>query len=353
MDQLLNNGACQNAEDQIIPAEVGAAVAAFAEQEDKQTVESGGCNLQLSAQQSQHPALLLAQEMTTYTVDIDLICPDPTQPRKDFDDAKLAPLRESIEAIGQQVPVVIRPPTENQWILVDGECRVRALRELGKSQVLCHVRENLTELQRLQIQLAHNKIRNDLQPVELALCVKRFQTLRGEEGRPCTDKEAALQLNLDKTRVSRALTVLNQLCPEYHHQIGTGPGKIPPSTAYQLARIADPEQQRQLAEEVLHDHLSHTQIVKQVREILGSKPRNGANKPLEDEQFSALENRQFTAKNGLAIVVVRLADQGEPPPDNEEIVTALTEIIQRLQNEEPANENRQPMAQRQTEAVLV
>src|SRR5439155_23565297 len=138
MGQLLNNGSCQvaSAEQDLVTPEVGAPVAVLPDQQDEHASEPGGCNLQLSAQAAQHMPLALAQEMMTYTVDIDLICPDPTQPRKDFDPVKLAPLKESIQAIGQQVPVVIRPhPTKNQWILVDGECRVRVLCNLGKSQV--------------------------------------------------------------------------------------------------------------------------------------------------------------------------------------------------------------------------
>src|ERR671916_3209496 len=59
-------------------------------------------------------------------IPVDLIDPNPRQPRRSFDDAKLAELAESIRARGVLQPIVVRPLAGGRFELVAGERRLRA-----------------------------------------------------------------------------------------------------------------------------------------------------------------------------------------------------------------------------------
>jgi ParB family chromosome partitioning protein len=104
--------------------------------------------------------------------------PDPEQPRKDPGD--LEELAASIEAIGVQQPLLVRPKAgqDGAFILVAGERRLLAASRAGKVEVPCLVLTDLDDPgQRLIVQLTENIQREDLDMVEVA---RAIQTLIDE-----------------------------------------------------------------------------------------------------------------------------------------------------------------------------
>src|SRR6476619_1398759 len=97
---------------------------------------------------------------------IELVKPSATNPRKYFDEGKLAELAASIKAKGVIVPLVTRA-VNGHYEIVAGERRWRASKIAGLATVPVVVRE-LTDVQVLEIQLIENLQREDVHPLEEA-----------------------------------------------------------------------------------------------------------------------------------------------------------------------------------------
>ena len=108
------------------------------------------------------------------TVRLSEIEPNRSQPRKNFDDAAITALAESIREHGMLQPVLVRPMPSGGYQIVAGERRWRAARMLGLDEVPVVIRE-LSDLETAQIALIENLQRENLNPVEEALGYRRLQ----------------------------------------------------------------------------------------------------------------------------------------------------------------------------------
>ncbi len=100
-------------------------------------------------------------------VAVELIAPNPRQPRRRFDEEALAALSESIRTRGLLQPIVVRPIAGGTYELVAGERRLRAARMAELETVPALVRDT-EDGERLELALAENMAREDLNPVEEA-----------------------------------------------------------------------------------------------------------------------------------------------------------------------------------------
>jgi ParB family chromosome partitioning protein len=100
-------------------------------------------------------------------VPLELVRPNPRQPRRSFDEDALTRLAESIRARGVLQPIVVRALSSGHYELVAGERRLRAAREAGLETIPALLRE-ADERDQLDLALAENMARVDLNPVEEA-----------------------------------------------------------------------------------------------------------------------------------------------------------------------------------------
>jgi ParB family transcriptional regulator, chromosome partitioning protein len=98
---------------------------------------------------------------------IELVKPNPNQPRRRFDPESMDVLAASIKASGMIQPLLVRPLTDGSYELIAGERRWRAAKEVGLERVSAVVRD-AEENERLQTALIENVVREDLNPVEEA-----------------------------------------------------------------------------------------------------------------------------------------------------------------------------------------
>jgi ParB family transcriptional regulator, chromosome partitioning protein len=98
---------------------------------------------------------------------VDLIEPNPDQPRTSFEKGALDALAGSIKAAGVLQPLIVRPMDGGRYELVAGERRWRAAQKAGLAKVPAVVRVS-PEDERLQAALIENMVREDLNPVEEA-----------------------------------------------------------------------------------------------------------------------------------------------------------------------------------------
>lgn len=100
-------------------------------------------------------------------INIDLIDPNPFQPRKNFSDDELVELAETIEKHGLIQPISLRK-IGDRYQIISGERRTRATKLLGLKTIKAQVYENLNDNAMAEWALIENIQRVDLNPVEIA-----------------------------------------------------------------------------------------------------------------------------------------------------------------------------------------
>ena len=127
-----------------------------------------------------------ADESGLREIPLDLVRPNQRQPRREFDEAALLALAESIRSRGILQPVVVRPVAGGTFELVAGERRLRAARLADLELIPAMVRE-ADDWERLDLALAENMARVDLNAVEearaCAMLVEDLGLTKGEVGR--------------------------------------------------------------------------------------------------------------------------------------------------------------------------
>ena len=98
---------------------------------------------------------------------VELVKPNPKQPRTRFDPEALAGLAASIETSGVVQPLLVSPLPDGSYELIAGERRWRAAQQAGLAKVPAIVRDS-ERAERLQVALIENMVREDLNPVEEA-----------------------------------------------------------------------------------------------------------------------------------------------------------------------------------------
>lgn len=134
---------------------------------------------------------------------IELIRPNPNQPRRDFDGETLLALSESIKARGILQPLVVRPLPGGSYELIAGERRLRAAKLAGLEQVPAIVRDT-EESERLELALIENMAREDLNPVDEA---RACATLVDDLG--VTKEELGRRVGRSRVAISNAVRLLD------------------------------------------------------------------------------------------------------------------------------------------------
>jgi len=133
---------------------------------------------------------------------VDLLHPNPHQPRRKFDQQALAALAESVRERGLLQPVLVRPREGGGYELIAGERRWRAARAAGLKTIPALVRPQ-NDAASLELALIENMAREDLNPVEQA---RACAALVEELG--LTREEVGLRVGRSRVAVSNLLRLL-------------------------------------------------------------------------------------------------------------------------------------------------
>ncbi|MFN0145213.1 MAG: ParB/RepB/Spo0J family partition protein, partial [Dehalococcoidia bacterium] len=135
-------------------------------------------------------------------LDIDLISPNPEQPRTHFEPEKLRELAESIRSHGIIQPLIVGRDESGGYRLIAGERRLQAARLAGRATVPVIFREAAsTEL--LELALIENIQRADLNAIEEALAYRRLVDEYG-----LTQEETARRVGKGRVAVANSLRLL-------------------------------------------------------------------------------------------------------------------------------------------------
>ncbi|HUU13153.1 MAG TPA: ParB/RepB/Spo0J family partition protein [Terriglobia bacterium] len=249
-------------------------------------------------------ALLREVETTTAGLEevaVDLIDPNPFQPRRAFGDASLKELADSIRSSGVVQPVLLRR-ADGRYQLIAGERRWRAARLAGLEVVPAIVRD-VRDREALELALTENLLREDLNALEAAQGLAALQEKHG-----LTHEEIAARLGLTRTVVSNTVRLL-RLPPQVQAVLASG--EISAGHARALVALKDAEAQAELARLIVEKGLS----VRQTEEIVagsgwrpkGRKSSGPDSKPDPNVRAAVLEMERTL---GTRVKIVGNAKRG-------------------------------------------
>jgi ParB family chromosome partitioning protein len=173
-------------------------------------------------------------------VDIELLRPNPDQPRMDFKDAAVAELAQSIREAGVLQPIVVVPEAGHYRIII-GERRWRAAQRAGLKKVPVLIRQ-IPEERRLEISLIENLQREQLNPIEVAAGYQRLVHSLGY-----TQQDIADRVGKDRASVANFLRLL-KLPAEIQEDLREG--RLSMGHARAILAIEDPKVQLELARKI-------------------------------------------------------------------------------------------------------
>jgi len=195
-------------------------------------------------------------------VGLEQIVPSPLQPRKEFVQAQLAELMESIREHGIIQPLIVRQ-VGGKLELIAGERRFRASRELGLKEVPVIIRE-ASDKDVLEMALIENLQREDLNPIEEARAYARLAkdfSMRQED--------IAQRVGKNRATVANTMRLLD-LGESVQHLLSTG--KLSTGHAKVLLTLKDPEHQEKAADEIIRKGLTVRAAEKLAGSILNPPP---------------------------------------------------------------------------------
>ncbi len=225
---------------------------------------------------------------------VELVHPNPRQPRRRFDHEATAGLADSIRSQGVVQPVLVRSRREGGYELIAGERRWRAAREAGLQTIPALVRES-GDREALLLGLVENVAREQLSPVEearaYALLVDEFELPLGE---------IADQVGRSKPSVSNRMRLLD--LPEDVLAM-LERAELSEGHARAVLAVPDHEERRRLAREIVRRGLS-VRAAERAARWAGAKrkPRRATQVPVDP----VLADRVRTAAERLTGLPVRV-----------------------------------------------
>ena len=175
---------------------------------------------------------------------VDLIQPNPDQPRKTFTDQDMEELSASIREKGVIQPLVVRPIEGGQFQIVAGERRWRAAQRAQLHEVPVVIRE-FSDLEVIEIAIIENIQRSDLNPIEEAAGYRQLMDRFGH-----TQEKLAEALGKSRSYIANLLRLL-QLPPSVIAMVTDG--RLTAGHARALITAPNPEE---LARKIVADGLS-------------------------------------------------------------------------------------------------
>jgi ParB family chromosome partitioning protein len=139
----------------------------------------------------------------TVELSIELISPNPFQPRKRFDDTTLRELADSIKASGVLQPLLVRRVSPGDYQLVAGERRLRAAQMVGLKKVPVVVKD-VDDRAMMEMALVENIQREALDPIEEA---RAYQTLIEKVG--LTHEKLSERVGKQRVTITNSLRLLS------------------------------------------------------------------------------------------------------------------------------------------------
>ncbi|MBR2405067.1 MAG: ParB/RepB/Spo0J family partition protein [Clostridia bacterium] len=173
--------------------------------------------------------------------------PNSSQPRKEFDEERLAELSDSIKQYGVLSPILVQESDNGYYRIIAGERRWRASKLAGLKTIPAIIKKN-ENLHFFELALIENLQREDLNPIEEALGYRRLMTEYG-----LTQEQVSQKMSKSRSGIANSLRLLN--LPEEvmgmveHGKLSVGHAKV-------LLAVDDSAKLTMLAKKAVDEALS-------------------------------------------------------------------------------------------------
>lgn len=213
-----------------------------------------------------------------FEVDIDLVEPNPDQPRTSFKKDDLEELASSIKKNGLLQPILVRKMGDKYQIIA-GERRWQACKSLDMEKVPVRVKE-VDDDQAIILALVENVQRSDLNPIEEAYGYRRMM----ERGK-MTQSEVAQAVSKGRSTIANALRLLE--LPEDAQQL-LFEEKITAGHARAVLSIPTKEGRRKLTDRLIETDMSVREAESYARLLSGSKKETAATREPQPKSYKTV-----------------------------------------------------------------
>ena len=213
-------------------------------------------------------------------IPVDLIEPNPFQPRMNFDPEALQELSDSIRTFGLIQPITVRKKGA-KYQIISGERRFRASTLAGMDMIPAYIRD-ATDQGMLEMAIVENIQRENLDPIEVAMSYQRLM----EECR-LTQEQMADRVGKKRASVANQLRLL-RLPAKVQHDLKVGLVSV--GHAKVLLGVEDPKVQEMLCDLIVRRGLSVRQLEEKVKALEKGAPEEKEPQELPDMYYRLLEN---------------------------------------------------------------
>jgi ParB family chromosome partitioning protein len=225
---------------------------------------------------------------------------NPEQPRKNFDEAELKELADSIAEHGIIQPIIVADAgggaaKDGSYIIIAGERRTRAARLAGLKEVPAIIRK-YTDQRRLEVSLVENIQRSDLNPIEEAAAYKNLMDFS-----QLSQEELAAKVGKNRSTVTNALRLLKLPA---HIQKSLETGGISSGHARALLAVNDKNLREKLFNEITGKGISVREAEKRATALNISPEEKKAEKtsPKRPPEITEMEEK-FIDKLGTKVTI--------------------------------------------------
>jgi ParB family chromosome partitioning protein len=233
-------------------------------------------------------------------VPVDMIEPNPYQPRMSFDQEALEELADSIRTLGLIQPITVRRKNDGRYQIISGERRFRACQLSGMDMIPAYIRDT-NDQGMLEMAIVENIQRENLDPIEVALSYQRLI-----EECNLTQEQMAVRVGKKRATVTNSLRLL-KLPAKIQHDLKVGLLSV--GHAKVLLGIDDVKLQEYLCDLVIKEDMSVRQLEEKLKKMSESrKPVTQQSQDLPDEYFKVLEIVGRYFENSISL---KRADSGK------------------------------------------
>lgn len=214
-------------------------------------------------------------------IPVDMIEPNPFQPRMSFDQEALEELADSIRTLGLIQPITVRAKSDGRYQIISGERRFRACQLAGMDMVPAYIRD-ANDQGMLEMAIVENIQREDLDPIEVAMSYQRLI-----EECSLTQEQMAVRVGKKRASVTNYLRLL-KLPAKIQHDLKVGLLSV--GHAKVLLGVDDHLLQEYLCDLVIKEGMSVRQLEDKLKKM--SEPKKSSEdqgQDLPDEYFKVLE----------------------------------------------------------------
>ena len=227
-------------------------------------------------------------------IPVDMIEPNPYQPRMNFDQEALDELADSIRTLGLIQPITVRRKEEGRYQLISGERRFRACRLAGMDMIPAYIRDT-NDQGMLEMAIVENIQRENLDPIEVAMSYQRLI-----EECSLTQEQMAVRVGKKRASVTNYLRLL-KLPAKIQHDLKVGLLSV--GHAKVLLGVEDLKLQEYLCDLVIKEELSVRQLEDKIKKLTEQKKaaEPQEEQDLPDEYFKVLEIVGKYFENNISI----------------------------------------------------